>query len=51
MASRFEELHVVLSDGVSTKMLGAYPNRSELEQALEFYKLRYSASAEFLIKD
>lgn len=45
------ELHVVLSDGESTKMLGCYLDMGELEQAKSFYELRYSASAKFLVKE
>jgi len=45
------ELHVVLSDGESTKMLGCYRNMDELEQAKSFYELRYPANAKFLVKE
>ena len=45
------ELHVVLSDGESTKMLGCYRNMDELNQAKSFYELRYPAGVEFLVKE
>lgn len=45
------ELHVVLSDGENTKMLGCYRNIDELNRAKSFYELRYSADAEFLVKE
>ena len=45
------ELHVLLSDGTSTKMLGCYKDMAELEEAKAFYALRYAANTQFLVKE